>query len=100
MRVQDGWSLSLIFSPLFYIDAPKIQGAVAVYTWEGNAVNISCEILAHPNEVFILWLRDGLQLPNSNTTNIKIFRSPSASYLQVHTRTHTHTHTHKPRFIK
>ncbi|TKS80862.1 Neural cell adhesion molecule 1 [Collichthys lucidus] len=24
--------------------APKIHGAVAVYTWEGNAVNISCEI--------------------------------------------------------
>ncbi|XP_059186961.1 neural cell adhesion molecule 1b isoform X5 [Centropristis striata] len=63
--------------------APKIQGAVAVYTWEGNAVNISCEVKAHPNDVSIVWLRDGLQLPNSNTTNIKIFRSPSASYLQI-----------------
>ncbi|KAG7243160.1 hypothetical protein INR49_016535 [Caranx melampygus] len=36
--------------------APKIHGAVAV---------------------------DGLQLPNSNTTNIKIFRTPSTSYLQI-----------------
>ncbi|KAJ4936094.1 hypothetical protein JOQ06_017618 [Pogonophryne albipinna] len=63
--------------------APKIHGAVAVYTWEGNAVNISCEVKAHPSDVSIAWLRDGLQLPNANTTNIKIFRSPSASYLQI-----------------
>uniref|UniRef100_A0A8D0A404 Neural cell adhesion molecule 1b n=1 Tax=Sander lucioperca TaxID=283035 RepID=A0A8D0A404_SANLU len=64
-------------------DAPKINGAVAVYTWEGNAVNISCEVKAHPSDVSIVWLRDALQLPNSNTTNIKIFRSSSASYLQI-----------------
>ncbi|XP_026233321.1 neural cell adhesion molecule 1b isoform X4 [Anabas testudineus] len=63
--------------------APKIHGAVAVYTWEGNAVNISCEVTAHPSEVSIVWLRDGLQLPNSNTTNIRIFRTSSASYLQI-----------------
>uniref|UniRef100_UPI0037E715CC neural cell adhesion molecule 1b isoform X4 n=1 Tax=Semicossyphus pulcher TaxID=241346 RepID=UPI0037E715CC len=63
--------------------APKIHGVVAVYTWERNAVNISCEVKAHPSDVSIVWLRDGLQLPNSNTTNIKIFRTPSSSYLQI-----------------
>ncbi|CAM9106792.1 unnamed protein product, partial [Lampetra planeri] len=63
--------------------APKIHGVVAVYTWEGNAVNISCEVKAHPDEVVIVWLRDGLQLPNSNTTNMRVFRSLSASYLQI-----------------
>uniref|UniRef100_A0A3Q4BGR5 Uncharacterized protein n=1 Tax=Mola mola TaxID=94237 RepID=A0A3Q4BGR5_MOLML len=63
--------------------APKIHGEVAVYTWEGNAVNISCEVKAHPSDVSIVWLRDGLQLPNSNTSNIKIFRTPSVSYLQI-----------------
>ncbi|XP_036944121.1 neural cell adhesion molecule 1b isoform X8 [Acanthopagrus latus] len=63
--------------------APKIHGSVAVYTWEGNAVNISCEVKAHPSDISIMWLRDGLQLPNSNTTNIKIFRTPSSSYLQI-----------------
>ncbi|XP_077397706.1 neural cell adhesion molecule 1b isoform X3 [Festucalex cinctus] len=63
--------------------APKIHGEVAVYTWEGNAVNISCEVQAHPSQVTVAWLRDGLTLPNANTSNIKIFRSPSASYLQV-----------------
>ncbi|XP_072248371.1 neural cell adhesion molecule 1b isoform X8 [Leuresthes tenuis] len=63
--------------------APKIHGTVAVYTWEGNPVNISCEVKAFPSDVSITWLRDGLQLPNSNTTNIKIFRTPSSSYLQI-----------------
>ncbi|KAF7699940.1 hypothetical protein HF521_002898 [Silurus meridionalis] len=63
--------------------APKILGPVAVYTWEGNPANISCEILAHPSDVSIMWLRDGLQLPNANSTNVKIFTTPNASYLQV-----------------
>ncbi|XP_047449399.1 neural cell adhesion molecule 1b isoform X4 [Mugil cephalus] len=62
---------------------PKINGTVAVYTWEGNPVNVSCEVKAHPSDVSIVWLRDGLQLPNSNTTNIKIYRSPLASYMQI-----------------
>ncbi|XP_041850547.1 neural cell adhesion molecule 1b isoform X9 [Melanotaenia boesemani] len=62
---------------------PKIHGTVAVYTWEGNPVNISCEVKAYPTDVSITWLRDGLQLPNSNTTNLKIFRTPSSSYLQI-----------------
>lgn len=83
---------SLLRPDIFFPpDAPKIHGAVAVYTWEGNAVNISCEVTAHPSEVSIVWLRDGLQLPNSNTTNIRIFRTSSASYLQVCTHV-------KPRF--
>ncbi|XP_074535095.1 neural cell adhesion molecule 1b isoform X2 [Halichoeres trimaculatus] len=63
--------------------APKIHGVVATYTWEKNAVNLSCEVRAHPSDVSIVWLRDGQQLPNSNTTNIKIFRTPSTSYLQI-----------------
>ncbi|KAK7171670.1 hypothetical protein R3I93_004084 [Phoxinus phoxinus] len=63
--------------------SPKILGPVAVYTWEGNPANISCEVLAHPSDVSITWLRDGLQLPNANTSNIKIYSRPSASYLEV-----------------
>lgn len=63
--------------------APKILGSVAVYTWEGNPANISCETLAHPSEVSIVWLRDGLTLPNANTSNIKIYNTPSASFLEV-----------------
>uniref|UniRef100_A0A673KJ74 Neural cell adhesion molecule 1-like n=1 Tax=Sinocyclocheilus rhinocerous TaxID=307959 RepID=A0A673KJ74_9TELE len=63
--------------------APKILGSITVYTWEGNPANISCEVLAHPSNVSITWLRDGVQLPNANISNIKIYNTPSASYLEV-----------------
>ncbi|XP_053729435.1 neural cell adhesion molecule 1b isoform X2 [Synchiropus splendidus] len=63
--------------------APKIHGPVAVYTWERNPVNMSCEVKAHPMEVNIAWFRDGQELPNINTSNIKVFRSLLVSYLQI-----------------
>ncbi|XP_078538491.1 neural cell adhesion molecule 1 isoform X4 [Lissotriton helveticus] len=62
--------------------APKLQGPVAVYTWEGNAVNITCEVFAYPSAV-VSWFRDGQALPSSNYSNIKIYNTPSASFLEV-----------------
>ncbi|NXI34882.1 NCAM1 protein, partial [Galbula dea] len=62
--------------------APKLLGPVAVYTWEGNQVNITCEVFAYPSAV-ISWFRDGQLLPSSNYSNIKIYNTPSASYLEV-----------------
>lgn len=66
----------------FFADAPKLQGPVAVYTWEGNQVNITCEVFAYPGAT-ISWFRDGQLLPSSNYSNIKIYNTPSASYLEV-----------------
>uniref|UniRef100_A0A672RA15 Neural cell adhesion molecule 1b n=1 Tax=Sinocyclocheilus grahami TaxID=75366 RepID=A0A672RA15_SINGR len=74
---------SFVYALPFITDAPKILGSVTVYTWEGNPANISCEVLAHPSNVSITWLRDGVQLPNANISNIKIYNTPSASYLEV-----------------
>ncbi|KAJ7996950.1 hypothetical protein DPEC_G00223840 [Dallia pectoralis] len=62
--------------------APKIQGSVTVYTWEGNSANISCEVLAHPG-ASVVWFRDGQQLPGTNATNVKIYNTPAVSYLEV-----------------
>ncbi|XP_034745699.1 neural cell adhesion molecule 1a isoform X22 [Etheostoma cragini] len=62
--------------------APKIQGQVTVYTWEGNAANISCEVEAHPG-ASVVWFRDGLQLPSANTTNMKIHNTQTVSYLEI-----------------
>ncbi|XP_031164134.1 neural cell adhesion molecule 1a isoform X20 [Sander lucioperca] len=62
--------------------APKIQGQVTVYTWEGNAANISCEVEAHPG-ASVVWFRDGLQLPSANTTNMKIYNTQTVSYLEI-----------------
>ncbi|XP_041090749.1 neural cell adhesion molecule 1-like isoform X11 [Polyodon spathula] len=62
--------------------APKLQGSVTVYTWEGNPANITCEVFAHPG-ASVVWFRDGQQLPNANTTNVKIYPTPSASFLEI-----------------
>ncbi|XP_062309873.1 neural cell adhesion molecule 1a isoform X9 [Osmerus eperlanus] len=62
--------------------APKIQGSVTWYTWERNAVNITCEVLAHPG-ASVSWFRDSQPLPNVNVTNIKIYNTPAISYLEV-----------------
>ncbi|XP_075047453.1 neural cell adhesion molecule 1 isoform X5 [Mixophyes fleayi] len=62
--------------------APKIRGPVVIYTWEGNPVNITCEVLAYPT-ARVSWLRDGQLLPSSNFSNIKIHNSPFASSLEI-----------------
>uniref|UniRef100_A0AAV2J580 Uncharacterized protein n=1 Tax=Knipowitschia caucasica TaxID=637954 RepID=A0AAV2J580_KNICA len=62
--------------------APKILGQVAVYTWEGNSVNISCEVNAHPS-ADVTWFREGSQLPNANASNVKIHTTPYVSYLEI-----------------
>uniref|UniRef100_A0A8C2J9D8 Neural cell adhesion molecule 1a n=1 Tax=Cyprinus carpio TaxID=7962 RepID=A0A8C2J9D8_CYPCA len=62
--------------------APKIQGPAAVFTWEGNPANITCEALAHPG-AFVSWFREGQLLPSANTTNVKIYNTPADSYLKV-----------------
>ncbi|XP_075695846.1 neural cell adhesion molecule 1 isoform X3 [Rhinoderma darwinii] len=62
--------------------APKIKGPVVIYTWEGNPVNITCEVLAYPT-ARVSWLRDGQLLPSLNSSNIKIHSTPFASSLEI-----------------
>ncbi|XP_061818801.2 neural cell adhesion molecule 1a isoform X4 [Nerophis lumbriciformis] len=62
--------------------APKILGSVTTYTWEGNPANLSCVVEAHP-AASVTWFRDGIQLPSSNATNVKIHNTRSVSYLEV-----------------
>ncbi|XP_069001935.1 neural cell adhesion molecule 1a isoform X11 [Embiotoca jacksoni] len=62
--------------------APKVLGAVVLYSWEGNPANISCEVEAHP-EASVVWFRDGFQLPTANYTNMKIYNTQTVSYLEV-----------------
>ncbi|KAA0720098.1 Neural cell adhesion molecule 1 [Triplophysa tibetana] len=62
--------------------APKIQGPAAVFTWEGNPANITCEALAHPS-ASVSWFRDGQLLPSANTTYVKIYNTPTSSFLEV-----------------
>uniref|UniRef100_A0A3B5MXW0 Neural cell adhesion molecule 1a n=1 Tax=Xiphophorus couchianus TaxID=32473 RepID=A0A3B5MXW0_9TELE len=62
--------------------SPKIMGLVAAYTWEGNPANISCEVAANPR-ASVVWFRDGIELPSANSTNIKIFNTPTISLLEI-----------------
>ncbi|KAM4544745.1 neural cell adhesion molecule 1a isoform 3-T3 [Odontesthes bonariensis] len=62
--------------------APKLLGRVTTYTWEGNPANISCELEAHPR-ASVVWFRDGFQLPSPNATNMKIYSTPTISYLEI-----------------
>lgn len=80
MKVQD------LTCPLVSSDTPKILGVVTAYTWEGNAANISCEVEAHP-PASVLWFRDGLQLPPTNTSNLRIHSSSALSLLEVSSST-------------
>lgn len=61
---------------------PQAAGPVAVYTWEGNQVNITCEVFAYPSAT-ISWFRDGQLLPSSTTATSRSTTPPSASYLEV-----------------
>uniref|UniRef100_A0A3B3USQ7 Neural cell adhesion molecule 1a n=1 Tax=Poecilia latipinna TaxID=48699 RepID=A0A3B3USQ7_9TELE len=62
--------------------SPKIMGSVAAHTWEGNPANISCEVAANPR-ASVVWFRDGIELPTANSTNIKIFNTPTISILEI-----------------
>lgn len=55
---------------------------MVVYTWEGNPTNISCEVKAHPG-ASVLWFREDVQLPSANYTNMKIYNTPTTSFLEV-----------------
>lgn len=90
------YSAGIIKYFLLFSDAPKIKGPVVVYTWEGNSVNITCEVLAYPT-ARVSWLRDGQLLPSSNFSNIKIHSSPLASSLEVQRK---HNYTYFVHFFK
>ncbi|XP_068600936.1 neural cell adhesion molecule 1a [Brachionichthys hirsutus] len=75
-----GQDNQFIFLEVRYV--PKVLGPVAWYTWEGNPANITCEVQAHPG-ASVVWLRDGLELPSTNSSNIKIYNTGTISYLEV-----------------
>ncbi|XP_042355323.1 neural cell adhesion molecule 1a isoform X3 [Plectropomus leopardus] len=62
--------------------APKVQGPVVWYSWVGNPTNITCEVEAHPR-ASVVWYREGIELPSANDTYVKIYNTPTISYLEV-----------------
>ncbi|XP_022530696.2 neural cell adhesion molecule 2 isoform X2 [Astyanax mexicanus] len=63
--------------------APKFQiNHTIFYSWEGNPVNISCDVLSNPPAT-MLWRRDRFTISNEGTSNTRIHTAEGRSLLEV-----------------
>ncbi|KAL4833855.1 hypothetical protein H8958_009687 [Nasalis larvatus] len=69
-----------------YLDieyAPKfISNQTIYYSWEGNPINISCDVKSNP-PASIHWRREKLVLPAKNTTNLKTYSTGRKMILEI-----------------
>lgn len=72
------------FVPYFlFPDAPTfVSNQTMYYSWEGNPINISCEVLANPS-ASVQWKRGKLVLPVKNTTHLKTYSTGRKLILEV-----------------
>ncbi|XP_048054156.1 neural cell adhesion molecule 2 isoform X2 [Megalobrama amblycephala] len=63
--------------------APKFQTNQSIfYSWEGNPVNISCDVRSNPPAT-MLWRRDRFTISSQGTSNIRIYTAEGRSLLEV-----------------
>ncbi|XP_051557850.1 neural cell adhesion molecule 2-like isoform X2 [Myxocyprinus asiaticus] len=63
--------------------APKFQTNQTIfYSWEGNPVNISCDVKSNPPAT-MLWRRDRFTISSPGTSNIRIHTAEGRSILEV-----------------
>ncbi|KAJ8255700.1 hypothetical protein COCON_G00195640 [Conger conger] len=63
--------------------APKFQSDPTIYySWEGNPVNISCDVLANP-QASLLWKRDRLTISTEGPGNARVYNIEGRSLLEV-----------------
>ncbi|XP_072513157.1 neural cell adhesion molecule 2-like isoform X1 [Salminus brasiliensis] len=63
--------------------APKFQiNHTIFYSWEGNPVNISCDVMSNPPAT-MLWRRDRFTISNEGTSNTRIHTADGRSLLEV-----------------
>ncbi|XP_048866768.1 neural cell adhesion molecule 2 isoform X2 [Brienomyrus brachyistius] len=69
-----------------YLDieyAPKFQSNHTIYySWEGNPVNISCDVMANPPAT-MLWRRDKLTISTEGSGNTRAYNEEGRSVLEV-----------------
>lgn len=62
---------------------PKFQSNQTIfYSWEGNPVNISCDVLSNPPAT-ILWRRERYTISSEATGNTRVHAGPGRSLLEV-----------------
>ncbi|KAI4787145.1 hypothetical protein KUCAC02_036659, partial [Chaenocephalus aceratus] len=52
------------------------------YSWEGNAVNISCDVMSNPPAT-MLWRRERFTISAEGTTNTRVHSAEGKSVLEV-----------------
>ncbi|XP_066516169.1 neural cell adhesion molecule 2-like isoform X2 [Hoplias malabaricus] len=63
--------------------APKFQiNHTIFYSWEGNPVNISCDVMSNP-PASMLWRRDRFTISNEGSSNTRIHTAEGRSLLEV-----------------
>lgn len=68
---------------LLFPDAPTfLSNQTMYYSWEGNPINISCEVLANPS-ASVQWKRGKLVLPVKNATHLKTYSTGRKLILEV-----------------
>ncbi|XP_019384312.1 PREDICTED: neural cell adhesion molecule 2 isoform X2 [Crocodylus porosus] len=73
---QKSMYLDIEYAPTF------VSNQTMYYSWEGNPINISCEVLANPS-ASIQWRRGKLVLPAKNTTHLKIYSAGRKLILEI-----------------
>lgn len=78
----------LFITCLCFTDAPIfVSNQTIYYSWEGNPINISCDVLANPS-ASIHWRRGKLVLPGKNTTHLKTHSAGNKLILEVRLATY------------
>ncbi|KFQ07980.1 Neural cell adhesion molecule 2, partial [Haliaeetus albicilla] len=68
--------LDIEYAPMF------VSNQTMYYSWEGNPINISCEVLANPS-ASVQWRRGKLVLPVKNTTHLKTYSAGRKLILEI-----------------
>uniref|UniRef100_A0A8D0GIP9 Neural cell adhesion molecule 2 n=1 Tax=Sphenodon punctatus TaxID=8508 RepID=A0A8D0GIP9_SPHPU len=73
---QKSMYLDIEYAPMF------LSNQTIYYSWEGNPINISCEVFSNPS-ASIHWRRGKLVLPAKNTTHLKTHSAGRKLILEI-----------------
>lgn len=66
-----------------WTDIPKfLTNHTIYYSWEGNPVNISCDVMSNPPAT-MLWRRERFTISAEGTANIRVHAAEGKSVLEV-----------------
>ncbi|XP_036401670.1 neural cell adhesion molecule 2-like isoform X6 [Megalops cyprinoides] len=73
---QKSMYLDIEYTPIF------LSNHTIYYSWEGNPVNLSCEVMANP-AALLLWRRDRLTVSTEGPGNARVYSTEGRSLLEV-----------------